>query len=294
VPVLTGTLEIDMNRLRSITNALTTAGRLGWAIESNWTDPFIFITYQVVRPLFGAFILVFMFKVVTGQPTTDLLFAQLYVGNAFFILVIQAMTGVGQVVFEDREHYEMIRYIYLAPIGLGTYLTGRGLSKIIATTAAVGLTLLAGYFLFGISLQPTVGGLPYLAVAMVLGIVAMMALGIMLAAITLVTAHHGFGIAEGASGVLFLLCGAVFTVDILPRWVVAIAHVVPLTYWLEGIRRVLLGTPFIESLATLSNNQILWRLTWTTGITVVAAGVLLWGAERLALSTGKLDLKTDH
>jgi len=283
-----------MNRLRSITHALTTAGRLGWAIESNWTDPFVFLTYQVVRPLFGAFILVFMFKVVTGQPTSDLMFAQLYVGNAFFILVIQAMTGVGQVVFEDREHYEMIRYIYLAPIGLGTYLTGRGLSKVLATTAAVVLTLVAGYFIFGIELHPSFASLPYLAATMILGIMAMMALGIMLASVTLVTAHHGFSMAEGASGVLFLLSGAVFTIDILPHWVVSIAHMLPLTYWLEGIRRMLLGSPFIESLSALSNGQILWRLTWTTAVTVTVAGLVLWGCERLALSTGRLDLKTDH
>ena len=283
-----------MNRLRSITRSLATAGRLGWAIESNWTDPFVFITYQVVRPLFGAFILVFMFQVVTGQPTTDVLFAQLYVGNAFFILVLQAMSGVGRIIFEDREHYQMIRYIYLAPVGLGTYLTGRGLSKIAATLAAVGITLVAGYLLFGISLQMTLGNIPYLAIALVLGIAAMMALGIMLAAVTLVTAQHGFSMADGAGGVLFLLSGAVFSVDILPRWVVAISHVLPLTYWLEAIRRVLLGVPFVESLSALSDGEILWRLTWTTGATVILAGLILWGAERLAVATGKLDLKTDH
>lgn len=41
--------------------------RLGWAIESNWTDPFVFMTYQIVRPLFSALILVLMFKVVAGR-----------------------------------------------------------------------------------------------------------------------------------------------------------------------------------------------------------------------------------
>ena len=283
-----------MNRLRTIARSLATAGRLGWAIESNWTDPFVFVTYQVVRPLFGAFILVFMFRVVTGQPTSDLLFAQLYVGNAFFILVLQAMNGVGRVIFEDREHYEMIRYIYLAPVGLGTYLTGRGLSKIAATTAAVGITLVAGYLLFGISLHLPPGNIPYLAVALLMGIASMMALGIMLAAVTLVTAQHGFSMADGAGGVLFLLSGAVFSVDILPRWVVAISHVLPLTYWLEAIRRVLLGTPFIGSLSSLSDSQILWRLTLTTGATIMLAGLMLWGAERWAVATGKLDHKTDY
>jgi ABC-2 type transport system permease protein len=283
-----------MNRIRRLSRTLLTAGRLGWAIESNWTDPFVFMTYQIVRPLFGAFILVFMFKVVTGQATSDLTFAQLYLGNAFFILVIQAMNGIGLVIFEDREHYEMIRYIYMAPIGLGVYLTGRGLAKVLATTAAVVFTLIAGYLLFGISIHVALADLPYITASMILGITAMLAIGVLLAAITMVTAQHGFTMAEGASGVLFLLCGAVFTVDILPQWVIGISHALPLTYWLEALRRSMLHAPFIESLSALSNGDILWRLTWTTGVTVGAAWLILWAAERLALATGKLDLKTDH
>ncbi|GAB4326441.1 MAG: hypothetical protein Kow0074_20990 [Candidatus Zixiibacteriota bacterium] len=273
---------------------MLTAGKLGWAIESNWTDPTLFLTYQVVRPLFGALIIVFMFKVVTGQPASDIAFAQLYVGNAFFILVIQAMTGVGQTVFEDREHYEMIRYVYLAPLGLGTYLVGRGLAKVLATTAAIGLTLLMGWLVFGISYNMAWIDIPNVVVAMICGIAGMMAIGIMLASFSMVTAHHGFSMAEGASGLMFLLSGAVFSIDILPGWVAAIARAQPLTYWLEVLRRALLHEPFIESLATLSDAAVLWRLIWLTAITVAVAAVALRGAEWLALSTGKLDLKTDH
>ena len=283
-----------MNSVKVLTRSLWTAGRLGWAIESNWTDPFVFMTYQIVRPLFGALILVFMYKVVTGQPTSNVAFAQLYVGNALFLLVIQTVASIGQLVFELREHYEMIKYIYLAPVGLGVYLTGHGLSKVLSTTAAVAMTLLVGYLVFGISYQLTLGGMAFVAVEMILGIVAMMAFGIMLAAVTMVTAHHGFSMAEGAAGVMFLLCGAVFSIDILPDWVAAIGRMIPLTYWLEGLRRALLGAPFIGSLSHLSDAQILLRLSWSTAITVAVAWLALTGAERLALATGKLDQKTDH
>lgn len=273
---------------------MLTAAKLGWAIESNWTDPFLFMTYEIVRPLFGALIIVFMYKVVSNTPISDIGFAQLYVGNAFFILVIKAMIGVGQTIFEDREHYEMIRYIYLAPIGLGTYLIGRGLSKIVATMAAVVITLAVGYALFGISYAPIWAMVPYFGATMALGIVAMIAFGIMLAAITMVTAHHGFSMAEGAAGVLFLISGVVFSIDILPSWGTAIGHLVPLTYWLEGLRRVLLGAPFIESLSGMSDGAILLTLAWSTVLSVIVAAASLRAAQWLALSTGKLDAKTDH
>jgi ABC-2 type transport system permease protein len=283
-----------MNRLISRTRLLLTAGRLGWAVESNWTDPFVFMTYQIVRPLFGAFILVVMFKVVTGQPASAPAFAQVYVGNAMFMLVVQVLFGIGIVIFEDRERFEMLRYIYLAPVGLGTYLTGRGLAKTLATTAGVIVTLLVGSLLFGIRYDLALIDIPYLAAALVLGIMAILAVGVGLAGIELVTSREGFGLSEGVASVLYLLSGAVFTIDILPRWMVSVGHVLPFTYWLEALRRSLLHAPYIGSLADLSNGQILFRLSWTTAATVLICWVTLAITEHYAVSSGKLDQRTDH
>ena len=44
----------------------TSAAWLGWQIESNWTDPFLFLVYSVVKPLASASILVVMYSVITG------------------------------------------------------------------------------------------------------------------------------------------------------------------------------------------------------------------------------------
>ena len=283
-----------INRLSSMTRSLVTSGRLGWAVESNWTDPFVFMTYQIVRPLFGAFILVVMFKVVTGQPASAPAFAQVYVGNAMFMLVVQVLFGLGIVIFEDRERFEMLRYIYLAPVGLGKYLTGRGLAKVLATSAGVVFTLLAGSVMFGITYDMTLADLPYLAAALVLGIMAILAVGVALAGVQLVTSQHGFGLSEGVGSVLFLLSGAVFTIDILPRWMVSVGHTLPFTYWLEALRRSLLHAPYVQSLSHLSNAQILLRLSWTTAATVLVCWATLAIAEHYAIATGKLDQKTDH
>jgi ABC-2 type transport system permease protein len=273
---------------------LLTAGRLGWAVESNWTDPFVFMTYQIVRPLFGAFILVVMFKVVTGQPASAPAFAQVYVGNAMFMLVVQVLFGIGIVIFEDRERFEMLRYIYLAPVGLGTYLTGRGLAKTIATTAGVVVTLLVGSLLFGIRYDMALVDLPYFAATLVLGIMAILAVGVGLAGIELVTSREGFGLSEGVASVLYLLSGAVFTIDILPRWMISVGHGLPFTYWLEALRRSLLHAPYIGSLSHLSNGQILFRLSWTTAATVLVCWATLAITEHYAVASGKLDQRTDH
>jgi ABC-2 type transport system permease protein len=42
-----------------------TAAWLGWQIESNWADPFLFFIYSVMKPLTGAAIIVVMYSIVT-------------------------------------------------------------------------------------------------------------------------------------------------------------------------------------------------------------------------------------
>jgi len=270
------------------------AVRLGWAIESNWTDPFVFMTYQIVRPLFGALILVVMFKVVAGRLVGETMFAQIYVGNAFFIFVVQMIGGLGLVVIEDRERYEMIRYVYLSPLGLGTYLVARAAGRFAATMVSILVTLAVGTWLFGISYNLTLAQVPQFIAILILGMVAALALGIMLAGATLVLAHHGWSMPDGVTGVLYLFCGVVFSIDILPAPLVAIGRILPWTWWLEGLRRALLGSPFIKSLAGATDGQVLLWLVVTTGMMVLLAGAVLRGAERLAVATGKLDQRTDH
>ena len=45
--------------------SLKAATWLGWQIESNWTDPFLFAVYSIVKPLTSAGILVVMYAIVT-------------------------------------------------------------------------------------------------------------------------------------------------------------------------------------------------------------------------------------
>ena len=270
------------------------AVRLGWAIESNWTDPFVFLTYQIVRPLFGTLILVVMYRVIRGATSDPMTFAQIYVGNAFFILVLQSILIIGLIVFEDRERYEMFRYIYLAPIGLGSYLLARGASHIAATSASIVLTLALGVFGFGVEMHLGWGELPYFLATLSLGIVATLAMGLILASATMLLAHHGQSAPEGVVGVLFLVSGVVFPVDILPGIFAEIGRWMPWTYWLEGTRHVLLGASFNTSLAGLSDSAILLRLFLLTAGISLAAALSLHTAQRIAVAKGKIDEKTDH
>lgn len=287
------TEAISANSFSARCRQFWAAVRLGWAIESNWTDPFVFLTYQIVRPLFGTLILVIMYRVIRGDAD-PMSFAQIYVGNAFFILVMQSVIVIGFIVFEDRERFEMFRYIYLSPIGLGSYLLARGASHIAATSASIVLTLALGVWGFGVPMHLGWSELPYFMAIMALGVIATLAVGLMLASATMVLTNHGQSTPEGVVGVLFLLSGVVFPVELLPGIFSDLGRLMPWTYWLEGIRHVLIGAPFNTSLAGLSDSAILLRLLLMTAAISLLAAATLYGAERLAVSNGKIDQKTDH
>ena len=87
------------------------AAWLGWQIESNWADPFLFAIYSIARPVAGVMILIVMYSVVTGGATQDPRFAYIFLGNAFYIMVGMVITGVSWVIIDDREHYRIAKQL---------------------------------------------------------------------------------------------------------------------------------------------------------------------------------------
>ncbi len=271
----------------SLLRTVKTAGYLGWAIEANWAEPFTFIAYAITRPIFSTLILVLMYKVVAGGQTSTPLFAYIYLGNAFFMYTANTLAGVGIVVHEDRERYEMLKYIYLAPIVTYFYMLGRCIPKLIITTLAVIVTLVFGVWIFGLSLK--FGHWPLFFLSFPLGIIATVALGIALASLTLLTARHGFFMAEGTAGVFYLVSGAVFPIEVLPNFLEPLALGFPITYWLEAIRRSLMAEPVSKIFLPWSDEKLFLVLFVTTIASVFLSVAINRWMEYLARKQGKLD-----
>src|SRR2546429_647867 len=74
--------------------------RVGWKIESNWTDPVLFATYQVIRPLASLLIVAFIVIIgaAAGASQNPAFYTQylawLIVGNAFYAFVLQIILGI--------------------------------------------------------------------------------------------------------------------------------------------------------------------------------------------------------
>jgi len=283
-----------LDRTKENLQTIKTAGKLGWAMESNWTDPFLFAIYSIVRPLASSLILVVMYYVVTKGKTGMDLFAYIYVGNAFFMYVFNVLFGVSWVIHEDRDHYQMIRYIYIAPIRMYYYLFGRGIAKMILTTVAVIITIGFGMLVLKIPVNLLTVNYPLLIFSVAAGIFIITCLGILLAGVSMVTAHHSYALTEGMSGLFYLACGAIYPIDILPVWLQYISRALPLTYWLELVRRAVLGKSVSSTLGGYSDFQLILIMAVTTLALALFSHWIYRSIEYIARKYGKIDQLTSY
>jgi ABC-2 type transport system permease protein len=99
---------------------------------------------------------------------------------------------------------------------------------------------------------------------------------------------------EGLAGVFYLLCGAVFPLEVLPRWAQQISLVLPFTYWLELLRRILTGRGFAGPLADRPDGY-LWGVLLVSTVGIAFAGLGVFNlCERTARARGLIDRKTDY
>jgi ABC-2 type transport system permease protein len=241
---------------------------LGWQIESNWTDPFLFAIYSIVKPLASAGILVVMYSIITNGNFNTPIFPYIYFGNAFYIYVGAVMTGISWAVIEDREHYKTLKYMYIAPIRIPAYWLGRGIARFLSGSLAVLITITFGVLFLHVPLDLARVDWPLFFVSLILGIAMLATLGLILASITLLVAHHFFLIGEAVASALYLFSGAIFPLDVLPAWLRPVGFAIPITYWLELMRRSLAGNvaQAFPTLARFSNLQLLGILL---GLSVV-------------------------
>ena len=270
---------------------------LGWQMESNWADPFLFMTYSVAKPIAGSLILVVMYSIIAalGNSTDPQLFYYMFVSSTFFMYVGQVLFGVAQLVHEDREHYQTMKYIYISPSNYFSYMIGRTLSKLLITTFGVAITMGFGVFMLGVPLNLFTVNWLLFAVIMVIGIFCIMAFGLALAGVSFLTAKHQGGMNEGIAGVFYLFCGVVFPVSILPSWGGSFAKILPITYWLELIRRSLdLGVGMDSTLAGCSTNYCIIILCISTLVFTFLALAIFKAGNTVARRKGLIDMTTAY
>lgn len=284
-----------MNDLRTIKNAAW----LGWEMEANWADPFLFATYSIVKPISATLILVFMYMVVTGGNTDNAYFSYMYIGNALYMYVAEVLFGVTWIIHDDREHYMTLKQVYIAPINFYAYILGRSAIKIAITTAGVIITLAFGVLALGVDIS--LGDVDWLLLlgSLVLGMSCICVLGLALGGITFLTARHSIGINEGVAGVFYVMSGIIFPITALPTWAQSISKLLPVTYWMDSMRRALMPDAMAElgsvagvdvtGLGGISDLYIMVYLAISTAVFFALSMAVFKYADGVARRKGKID-----
>lgn len=284
-----------MNRSET-SRSFTMATWLGWQVESNWTDPFLFAVYVIIKPLATAAILVVMYSIITNGDYESPLFPYIYLGNAFYIYVGAVMTGVSWAVIDDREHYKTLKYMYIAPISIPFYWLGRGVSRFLIGTVAVFIIIAVGTLFFNLPLNLAEVNWGLFIVSLFIGITMLAMMGLILASLTLMMAQHNFFVGEAVAGALYLFSGAIFPLEVLPAWIRPVGYAMPITYWLELMRRSLIGdvAQAFPTLARFSNLELLGILSALTVVFAVAAVFVFRWCDYIARERGMLDSTNNY
>ena len=279
-----------MRSLREIFWGIKAGAWLGWQIESNWTEPFLFAIYSVIKPVAGVLILVFMYLVVAKGGLANPLFPGVFLGTTFYLYVINVLSGISWSVHDDREHYGMLKYVYMAPMHFYGYLLGRGAAKTLVATVSVLITLAFGIGILGVPLRFHNPG--FFILTFVLGLVALSFYGIFLAGISLLIARHGWVLGDVVAGGLYLLCGVAYPLSLLPLPLRALGYIFPPTYWFEALRFSLLGQGLHPEFAHFSPGTLLLILGGSTALGIGLSLLVFKVSERIALRRGLLDMQT--
>jgi ABC-2 type transport system permease protein len=278
-----------------------TAAWLGWQMESNWTQPFLFAIYSILKPIAGTMILVLMYWVVInpgygGQDENTAMFSFLYVGNAFYMFVAQMLFGIFRVIQGDREWYQTIRNVYIAPISYYVYVVARALTQLIIASIAVVITLLFGVFVLDVHISLAIADVPLFLAILAIGLVGVSAMGVILGGISFLTAKHMHGMNESVAGIFYLFCGVLFPISMFPVWGQNLSMGIPLTYWFEAVRRVMapetLQIP--TTLTQIDMGALMLILIASTVILVLISYFVFKGADYLARKKGVIDMITSY
>jgi ABC-2 type transport system permease protein len=206
------------------------------------------------------------------------------------------LAGMAQAVVDDRERFLMLKSMYVAPVHIPMYLVGRGIARCVTTTLSVVITIAFGVMFLDLQVSPTDVRWGMFLVVVVTGMAMLAMMGLTLASVVLVIVHHSWVVGEAVAAALYLFCGAVFPLEVLPWWLRPLGYLTPVTYWLELVRRSLVGRVASEypTLAGFSDSQLMTLLALITLASGLIATATFRRCDHVARERGLIDRTTNY
>jgi ABC-2 type transport system permease protein len=199
--------------------------------------------------------------------------------------VIWAYLGIIFEVLTETVAWERwegtIEYTFMAPLSRPMHLFGMGFFAVGYGVIRAGLLFGVVAALFGLSLPHADfgGAVVVLAVASI----SFLGIGMMTAVLPLISPEKGAQLGFVAQGVMLVVSGVYYPVDVLPSWMQWIATISPATYALRGIRSAIIDGSGVTAL---------WGDIWpllVIGVVAVPLGLEIFRrGEVYAKRNGKL------
>jgi ABC-2 type transport system permease protein len=174
-----------------------------------------------------------------------------------------------------------IEYTFMAPLSRAMHLAGSGVFAVLYGLVRASLLFAAVAVCFRLDLAEANYGAA-LAV-LVVGSFSFFGIGLMTAVLPLISPEKGMQIGVVAHGMILVVSGIYYPVEVLPGWMQALSTISPATYALDGIRDAILDG---ESLSAMGDE--LWPMV-VIGVVCIPLGLAVFGAgERYAKRNGKL------
>jgi ABC-2 type transport system permease protein len=260
---------------------------------------FMFRGYHLTRR-YISWVIVFNFYALTGSAAVALigvaandhrLTLTLVVGGLLWNFLSILYNEIAMSVAYERWE-GTLEYTFMAPVSRLVHLAGLSLFAL-CTSIVNTATVLLGLMLFT---DITLAGanLPGILVVLLVSTLAFMGLGVMAAALPVLSPERGAEATHIFQGSLLLVSGVYYPVEVLPVWLQPVAALSPATYTLTACR-TLMGiadpatTPHRLAGAPLTAVTFELAVLLAMGIVLVPFGLWVFGrVERWAKQTGRL------
>jgi ABC-2 type transport system permease protein len=159
------------------------------------------------------------------------------IGTALSSFINAVFWGMGYALKNDMDA-GVLESNWLAPIPRSVLLIGHTITNLIVTAITASIMLICGALIFGFEVTGSVLAALAATLPMLIGLYGF---GFVFAAIVMVM-REANTLVDVSSFLVQIFSGANFPVTVLPKWLLPIALLLPLTYGFDAVRGILLGT----------------------------------------------------
>jgi ABC-2 type transport system permease protein len=267
------------------------------ALRQTWA--FFFRDYHLTRR-YMSWIVVFTFYAVVNTATIALIGVALGDQRLTLLLILGALLwNFLSVLFSEiansitYERWEgTLEYTFMAPVSRIVHLAGVSMFTVVYSLARTVIIVLS--LMLFINFDLSQANLAGLFIVLVVSSAAFIGLGLMAATLPVISPERGAEATNIFQGILLLVSGVYYPVEVLPRWLQPLSAISPATYALSASRKLMgIGASADEPvqaagapLSAVTSELLTLALM---GAVMIPLGLYIFGrVEQWAKRTGKL------